>query len=113
MDRLSDRDRERYVRPICDTWAIPALGTVTDYAAGMTAAGLAVREAVDLRDEMALLRGFIVDAEDRAEVVREIEQTSDPIRQVIMQGLLHLGEAAAAGAFTLGRFLAVKEARHS
>jgi tocopherol O-methyltransferase len=113
VDGLSDRDRERYIRPICDTWAIPALGTVTGYAAGMTASGLAVREAVDLRDEMALLRGFIVDAQDRAEVAREIEQSRDPIRQVIMQGLLHLGEAAAAGAFTLGRFLAVKGARNS
>jgi tocopherol O-methyltransferase len=113
VDGLSDRDRDRYIRPICDTWAIPVLGTVMSYAAGMTASGLAVREAVDLRHEMALPRGFIVDAEDRAEVVREIEQTSDPTRRVIMQGLLHLGEAVAAGAFTLGRFLAVKGGRHT
>jgi SAM-dependent methyltransferase len=112
-DGLSDTDSDRYIRPICDTWAIPALGTVTGYASGMAASGLAVREAVDLRDEMALLRGFLVDAEDRAEVAREIEQTKDPIRQVIMQGLLRLGAAVAAGAFTLGRFLAVKEARPS
>lgn len=112
-DGLSAAESEHSIRPICDTWAIPALGTCTCYAAGMAAAGLAVREAVDLREEMALLRGFIVDPHDQAQLAGEIEQTSDPIRKLIMEGLLRLGEAAAAGAFTLGRFLAAKEARRS
>lgn len=112
-DGLSAAATERYLRPVCDTWAIPALGTVTGYADGMTAAGLVVREAVDLREEMALLRGFIVDPGHRAELAREIDETTDPIRKIIKIGLLRLGEAAAAGAFTLGRFLAVKEARRS
>ena len=76
----------------------------------MAAAGLRVEEAVDLRAEMALLRGFIVDPSDREEVREEMERTSDPIRRIIMEGLLRLGEAAQAGAFTLGRFLAVKMA---
>jgi hypothetical protein len=60
---------------------------------------------------MALLRGFIVDSDDRAEVAGEIDRTVDPIRKNIMEGLLRLGDAAAAGAFTLGRFLAAKEPR--
>lgn len=106
---LSPRDVERYIRPICESWAIPELGTRSRYASGMAAAGLAVREAVDLREEMALLRGFLVDEADREEVRRERDETSDPIRKTILEGLLRLGEAAAAGAFTLGRFLAVKE----
>jgi tocopherol O-methyltransferase len=110
---LSVATRERYIRPICDTWAIPALDTVAGYAKGMTSSGLGVREAIDLREEMALHRGFIVEPDDQAEVAREISQTADPIRRIIMEGLLRLGEAVAAGAFTLGRFLAVKEARPS
>jgi len=107
---LSATDADRFIRPICRTWAIPDLGTCTTYASGMTAAGLRVDEAVDLRAEMALLRGFIVEQSDRDEVREEMERTSDPIRKIIMEGLLRLGEAAAAGAFTLGRFLAVKVA---
>src|SRR5688572_2440057 len=107
-DGLSAADAERFIRPICETWAIPELGTRTGYASGMAAGGLRVEEAVDLRAEMALLRGFIVDESDREEVREEMKRTSDPIRRIIMQGLLRLGEAAAAGAFTLGRFLAVK-----
>ena len=109
MDGLSPSDSARYIRPICSTWAIPQLGTRTGYAAAMASAGLAVREAVDLRDEMALLRGFLVEKTDRDDMREEKDRTSDPIRKTIMEGLLRLGEAAAAGAFTVGRFLAVKE----
>lgn len=109
-DGLSKADEMRYIRPICETWAIPALGTVTGYAKAMTDAGLSVREAVDLREEMALLRGFIADPADREVVRKEMLVTADPMRRIVMQGLLQLGEAAAAGAFTLGRFLALKEA---
>lgn len=98
---------EKYIRPICDTWATPSLGTCSEYASGMEAAGLIVREAVDLRSEMALPRGFLVNEADRKDVVRERDATSDPIRRVIFDGLLVLGEAVAAGAFTIGRFLAV------
>ncbi len=107
---LSAADEVRYIRPICETWVIPALDTVSGYARAMTDAGLSVREAIDLRGEMALLRGFITDPVDREAVRKEMLATMDPMRRIIMQGLLHLGEAAAAGAFTLGRFLAVKEA---
>jgi SAM-dependent methyltransferase len=109
-DGLNAADADRFIRPICETWAIPELGTCTGYASGMAAAGLRVEEAVDLRAEMALLRGFIVEPSDREEVREEMERTSDPIRRIIMEGLLRLGEAAEAGAFTLGRFLAVKRA---
>lgn len=109
MDGLSPSDSARYIRPICSTWAIPQLGTRTGYAAAMASAGLAVREAVDLRDEMALLCGFLVKKTDRDDMRKEKDRTSDPIRKIIIEGLLRLGKAAAAGAFTLGRFLAVKE----
>jgi ubiquinone/menaquinone biosynthesis C-methylase UbiE len=108
-DGLNKQGEVRYIRPICETWAIPALGTVCNYAKEMSDAGLSVAEAVDLREEMSLLRGFIADPDDREIVRREMLASSDPIRRIIMQGLLQLGEAAAAGAFTLGRFLALKE----
>lgn len=35
--------------------------------------------------------------------------TADPMRRIILQGLLQLGVAAAAGTFTPGCFLALKE----
>jgi tocopherol O-methyltransferase len=110
-DGVSAADSARYLRPICEAWAMPAPGTCTSYAASMTVAGFTVREAVDLRQEMALWRGFIVDPHDRAELATEIARTTDPMRRMIKEGLLRLGEGAQAGAFTIGRFLAVKEAR--
>ncbi|HEX9391212.1 MAG TPA: methyltransferase domain-containing protein [Usitatibacteraceae bacterium] len=112
-EALSIDQLDRYIRPICNTWAIPTLGTRAGYAEGMRAAGFTVREAVDLRHEMALLRGFMVDPGDRMQVSEEMQSTADPVRRMIMESLLHLGEAAEAGAFTVGRFLAVKNGNGS
>jgi hypothetical protein len=75
----------------------------------MRSAALSVREAVDLRGEMALLRGFVVDPADRRALRLEAQATADPIRRTIKEGLIRLGEAAAAEAFTVGRFLALRE----
>jgi ubiquinone/menaquinone biosynthesis C-methylase UbiE len=107
-DRAPEPLRQAWSRRVESTWAIPALGTVSGYAAQMAAAGFEVREAVDMRDEMALLRGFIANEADRAEVASEMRATVDPVRRLIIEGLLVLGEAAASGAFSIGRFVAVK-----
>lgn len=109
-EHLDAAAHARWIRPICESWAIPSLGTCREYAADMRAAGLCVREAIDLREEMALLRGFVIDPADRDALRIESERTADPIRRLIKEGLLRLGAAAAAGAFTVGRFLAVREA---
>jgi cyclopropane fatty-acyl-phospholipid synthase-like methyltransferase len=108
---VSERDRERYLRPICNIWAMTPPGTCSSYAADMTAACLEVKEAVDLREEMPLLRGFMVDPNERAELAKEIARTADPMRKMIKEGLLLLGEGAQVGAFTIARFLAVKKGR--
>jgi hypothetical protein len=74
----------------------------------MRAAGFRVTIARDLREEMPLLRGFLLDPQARREVQRERRDTPDAIRELVMDGLLVLGDAAEAGAFTVGRFLASK-----
>ena len=109
---VSERDRERYLRPICEIWAMTPPGTCKSNAAEMTAAGLEVKEAIDLREEMPLLRGFIVSPNERAELAKEIAATTDPMRKMIKEGLRLLGEGAQAGAFTIARFLAVKKGRN-
>lgn len=96
------------VERICATWAIPALDTASGYAQLMEAAGFEVRLARDMRREMDLLRGFMATPAQRIEVARELCRTASPIRRMIMEGLLVLGEAAERGAFTVGRFLALK-----
>jgi SAM-dependent methyltransferase len=98
------------VERICATWAIPSLDTVTGYAALMRAAGFDLRLALDMREEMDLLRGFMATPAQRREVERELCRTASPIRRMIMEGLLALGQAAESGAFTVGRFLASKGA---
>ena len=93
---------------ICASWAIPSLGTPHTYASQMAEAGFAVDLACDMRDEMALLRGFLTEPAGRAELVQELAETEDAMRRLIMEGVLVLGEAAECGAFTVGRFLARK-----
>jgi SAM-dependent methyltransferase len=100
--------REHWSARICTTWAIPALDTAAGYASAMATAGFDVELALDMRQEMDVLRGFLARDADRHIVEREMQQTVDPIRKVIMEGLLVLGEAAELGAFTIGRFLAHK-----
>jgi len=102
--------REPWSARVCSTWAIPALGTVSGYAALMADAGFDLALALDMRDEMDLLRGFLVEPADRLAVEQEMQQADSPIRRLIMEGLLVLGAAAQCGAFTIGRFLAHKPA---
>lgn len=102
--------RGEWTQRIHETWAIPSLDTVAGYARGLADAGFAVDLARDMREEMALLRGFIVNARDRESVAQEMRATPDPVRRLVMEGLLVLGAAAACGAFTVGRFLARKPA---
>lgn len=93
---------------VCATWAIPRLGTVADYASEMRSTGFEVQLAIDMREEMALLRGFMATAAQRQQAEREMAATASPIRRMIIEGLVALGEAAERGAFTIGRFLARK-----
>lgn len=102
--------RAPLVERICATWAIASLDTVDGYAALMRAAGFEILLALDMREEMDLLRGFMATPGQRREVERELCRTASPIRRMIMEGLLVLGEAAECGAFTVGRFLARKAA---
>jgi ubiquinone/menaquinone biosynthesis C-methylase UbiE len=101
-------DHSAWLSAIEANWAIPKLGTLEGYAHAMRRSGFDVDEAIDLRAEMPLLRGFIASPEDRDVVRAERLATADPIRRKIMQGLEVLGQAAERGAFTVGRFLARK-----
>jgi ubiquinone/menaquinone biosynthesis C-methylase UbiE len=102
--------RSLWGRRVCTTWAIPSLGTPSSYAREMADAGFTVELARDMREEMALLRGFMTEPAGRAELLQEMRHTPDPIRRFIMEGVMVLGEAAESGAFTVGRFLARKPA---
>lgn len=109
-ERVPPALRQPWITRVCSTWAIPSLGTVSGYAASMSDAGFDVSLAVDMRDEMDLLRGFMAQPADRRAVEQEMHQTANPIRRLIIDGLLVLGAAAQSGAFTIGRFLARKSA---
>lgn len=102
--------RQAWCARVEAAWAIPALGSAGEYAALMRQAGFQVELARDMREEMPLLRGFMADAQGRAEVAAEARQTPDPVRRQIMEALVVLGEAAQLGAFTVGRFVARKPA---
>lgn len=103
--------RDHWGARIASAWAIPALGTLRSYARDITQAGFRLALARDMREEMALLRGFVVEPDARAEVLAEMRRVADPIRKLVMEGVVVLGEAAACGAFTIGRFVAHKPLR--
>lgn len=103
--------RTHWAERICKAWSIPALGTLSACAEDMTVVGLVVELARDLREERALSHGFVIDPAARAEMRSELRQVADPIRRLVVEGVLVLGDAAASGAFTVGRFVAVKQAR--
>lgn len=102
--------RAPLVKRICAAWAIASLDTVSGYAALMRGAGFETALAIDMRDEMDLLRGFMATSAQRRAVEQDLRSTASPIRRMIIEGLLVLGEAAESGAFTVGRFLANKPA---
>lgn len=106
--RTEREERQAWVDRVCQTWAIPELGTVCSYAAAMKGAGFDVQLALDMQEEMDLSRGFMSRPEDRALVEQDMHQTDNPIRHLIMEGLLVLGESVQHGAFTIGRFVARK-----
>ena len=67
-----------------------------------------VQAAIDLREEMALRRGFLAEETQREEMRRERARTDNPVRAQIMHALEQLGAAVEEGVFTVGRFLACK-----
>lgn len=95
-------------RAIEGRWAIPNLGSLKSYADGMRGAGFDNIEAVDLRDEMLLLKGFAASSDARRAVRAARMVSPDPMRRKILEALEMLGEATERGAFTVGRFRAVK-----
>lgn len=96
------------IDPVCRSWAIPSLATGDEYLEQMAAAGFEDRVYVDMRREMPLHKGFAVTAAQQRDLQREIASRPNPLLGMTLEGLLHLGRAVAAGAFTIGRFSACR-----
>lgn len=95
-----------WLEPVRRSWAIPSLATGDEYLAQMAAAGFEDRVYVDMRREMPLHKGFAVTAAQQRDLQEEIASCRSPLLGLTLEGLLHLGRAVAAGAFTIGRFAA-------
>lgn len=105
-----DGDDKRWIEPICRSWAIPMLGTGDDYLAQLGSAGFEDRVYADMQSEMQLQKGFAVDPAQQQTLVDELRSGPDPLLALTLEGLLVLGRALAAQAFTIGRFSARKPA---
>lgn len=92
-------------------WAIPRLGRPSDYLSLMEAAGFKGSEFHDLREESALARGFATTASQQRSLESEIAACREPLLGLILEGLLALGRAFAAGCFTVGRFSSKRPGR--
>ncbi len=97
-----------YVQAICRNWAIPMLGDGPSYQLMMQSAGFEHIKYTDMRSEMALEKGFSVSRTQQKALLDEINHCRDPLLKLTLEGLLALGRALTADAFTIGRFTAFK-----
>ncbi len=106
---LSDLEANKtWIDPICKAWAIPTLGDVTEYQRLMESANLVDIKISDMQTLMPLHKGFAITEKDHLLLRREIQDTPSPLLRLTLKGLLRLGMAMAAGAFTIGQFRACK-----
>lgn len=97
-----------YIEPICKNWAIPILGDGPSYCKQMHSAEFIDIDYIDMKDEMHLTKGFSVTPEQQLALQNDIRHCQNPLLELTLEGLLKLGQALAAGAFTIGRFRAIK-----
>jgi len=103
-------DDDHWIDPVRRSWAIAALGTGSEYLEHLAAAGFDNGEYVDMRSEMHMEKGFAVSPAQQRSLAGEIDSCRNPLLALTLEGLLALGRAVAAGAFTIGRFCARKPA---
>ncbi len=99
---------ETWIKPICRSWAIPMLGDGVEYLEQLARAGFVDNRYVDMKSEFPLTKGFSVKRTQQDELLAEIQTCPNPLLELTLEGLLRLGQALAAGAFTIGRFTARK-----
>ena len=109
-DLNNSENRMRWIDPICKTWAIPMLGDASEYRSLMEAANMTDIRVIDMQTLMPLRKGFTVTAADRLALDEEIRRCDNPLLALTLKGLVRLGMALEAGAFTIGYFYAIKPA---
>lgn len=111
VDAPDESTHAALVEQVERLWAIPGLGRPSDYLSLMKAAGFEQCEFHDLSKESALTKGFATTASQQRLLEADIAACRDPLLGLILEGLLALGQALAAGCFTVGRFACVRPAR--
>ena len=107
-DLTNQSSIENWIKPICRTWAIPMLGDAKAYLAQIGSAGFVDNRYTDMQTEMLLSKGFSITPKQHSELLAEIQACQNPLLELTLEGLLRLGQAMNAGAFTIGRFSARK-----
>lgn len=101
-----DGDDSAWLESVRRSWAIPALGSGAEYLQHLSGAGFENPVYVNMRREMNMSKGFAVSPGQQQALVDEMESCRSPLLALTLEGLLGLGRAVAAGAFTIGRFSA-------
>jgi len=107
-DLTNESHIKNWLNPICRTWAIPMLGDGKAYIEQLKHAGFVDNLYTDMQFEMSLSKGFSVTAKQQSELLIEIQTCQNPLFKLTLEGLLILGQAMTADAFTIGRFTAQK-----
>ncbi len=108
IDLLNEEQRRRWIEPICKAWAIPMLGDLSEYRQLMASASLTDIIVTDMRELMPLRRGFSISQQQLDQLQAELEACANPLLRLTLQGLMRLGMAVGAGAFTIGQVNAVR-----
>lgn len=102
------RENGDWTEAIRRSWAIPRLGTGNEYLAHARRAGFASCTYLDMQSEMMMQKGFAVSPGQQQALADELASCRSPLLALTLEGLLQLGRAVAANAFTIGRFTAYK-----
>ena len=108
VNNISSHSRKNWLKPICNSWAIPMLHDGNDYIEQLQQSGFEQCQYVDMADEMFLNKGFAVSSKQQIALLTEIRTCDNALLKLTLEGILNLGRAIENNAFTIGRVLACK-----
>ncbi len=106
---LSAQEETRYIEPICRCFAVPHMVTLVELKEYVTAAGLGVELLEDVSVRGDILRNWELLDDKTIEGIRGLAPDAiPPTLRMLTDGGIAIAEAARAGAFVIGHWLARK-----
>ena len=108
-DAITPEEQARWIEPVCRLHSVPALGSPSETRCWMEAAGLTVEVVESANAYGNFLRNWeLLDEKTIAGIRGLPSEGIDPVLRMLTDGGIVLAEAARAGVFIIGHFMARK-----